>query len=324
MGSRGASRPRHPGPACAPGAERPPPPTGCHRSSPGTVPQTPPPHSPRRKPAPTYPLPQLALSQEPGPPRPPSTSALAGPAGSPPDPQAMSPPLTSRFVRRPREPASQEGRGSSPCPSRSLTPARGAPSQGSLAAAPPPLAGVQPAGSAGQGAPLTPQQCRPPSPDLLPPPERGARPGSVGSARIAGLGRSGGSAPGSRGHRCSGTRRATRGLAPGPCSGVRGGSLGQLCRPPKCGSARRPGGPSPSRPRGGPAGTRGTVRPETATPRRLWAAREPPAGVRASDEGRGRPRGPAGGGGGIRVPDRAVLTAVGDEQAGQDHERPKS
>lgn len=62
----------------------------------------------------------------------------------------------------------------------------------------------------------------------------------------------------------------------------------------------------------------GTARSELATPHGLRAAGREPAGAGAGAGAGGRGRRAVWG------PGRAVLTAVGDEQAGQDHERPKS
>ena len=108
-------------------------------------------------------------------------------------------------------------------------------------------------------------------------------PARLGSRAWAG---SGGGTPGSRGHRRAGTRRATRGLAPGPCPGVGEGRLSG-------GAGLRSAGPSPSRPSAGPAGTRGTARPELATPHGLRAARGAPRrsrGPETGNGGRGRDR----------------------------------
>lgn len=170
-------------------------------------------------------------------------------------------------------------------PSLSPAPARDAPFQARPPRPPSSLAGASPAESAGQGAPPTSPSVLLGRPELLPPPERSARLGSPAWAR------SGGSTPGSPGHRLAGTRRATRGLAPGPCPGVQRRRLGQRRPPPKCPSAGSLGGLSPSWPSGGPAGTRGTARPELATPYRLRAAPGRPAGAGAGAEG---PKGCAG------------------------------
>lgn len=207
-------------------------------------------------------------------------------------------------------------------PCKPAAPARPSPSPASAPGAPlrnrpprPPTfpERVSPAESPGQGAP-------PPPPAALPArPKPSAASGARGSAKKppaqlaswAWAG-SGGGTLGSRGHLRVGTRRATRGLAPGPCPGVGGGRL-------RGGAGLGSAGPPSSWPSGGPVGTRGTTRPELATPHGLRAARGAPCRSRGPGSGAGAGiRGPGGG------PGRAVLTAVGDEQAGQDHERPKS
>lgn len=316
---RTLATPRHPGGLrpCARSTDHPPPPQP--EAAPGTPtgppsPSTPPPRSPQSPPSLSpSPVPRTHPSPEPAAPR--QTSWVSG---SGPRTRLQKCPRRRRrralstyptphffFLRKrlasllPRQAEATTTR-----PSPSPAPAGGTPLRRGRRVAPRPRRECRQRKALGRALPRHPQRCGPPAPDLPLPPERAAR---LGPPAWAGSG--GNSTPGSPGH-----RRATGAWLPGPAP--ESGREARRRRPlPKCPSAGSPGGPSPS----WPSGKRrdpGTARRELATPHRLLAA----AGAGA--RGGGGPG--AGAGGPCGSPGRAVLTAVGDEQAGQDHERPKS
>ena len=295
----------HPG--LRPALLHPAPPPPLTPAAPELVPIPGPPHPPQprtRDPAPDQLGQQLRSSDS----TPEMPAAAAGPLHIP-------HPSLLFFKKAPGESSSPAGRGynhaSEPEPEPRSRRRHPAPARPPRRPASP--AGVSPAERSGQGAPPTSPAVRPAGPG--PASASGAR----GSAQPAGLGRERrqqhtGQPGASPRHPGPGARALPRSRG----ERLGGGARFRSARAPGARAAPLPPGPA------GSGGTRGRRAASWQLRTDSWRPPGPGPGLELGP-GPGVGEGPgAGAGGPCGGPGRAVLTAVGDEQAGQDHERPKS